>query len=539
MNAMTEEEDKIIRFHEKMALLCAMNTHAFNDFCLTVFSSREGFSDRCVDFFLYGLLMDCICLLEKYDDLDDLEISRYHIFCKNRLVEERDFSHLNNELTRSKDVEWLDFFDGDVFRRDMLLYLAQKDDIDDVDIAKEVINGEIELSAILSYCDELKRHRILFDTLVSLLFNAICKEKELDTRVDCCRLLKDALIDNKEHDYSKSSFFYSALIQLSSDVREAFFKGFGMSIKEYDSLLSFIDRGKEDDAILEIANMRKNDMLVNDSILIEYCVDFQKAQKSSQYLDWSRRFSFMSNLRPINALLLKTIQELHLISLETVNSLISSVCPDFDVKRERIPLKRKTKKNEGNNGSHRQDYDRYLPNSVRSNVDKEKLIDLLINHRWVAGPKGCDERELRIRLNYFFDNGEKVEQKPNDIDGYTIRWRETPKGPLLNLLINLLYNRKPESEVNGSNVILRPEPGFGDLKNLSFTPGVNSTLFGNLFNNTDSPVWEIVRKVFNVSARDGKIRTGTEKTVFTNLDKLQNLANDFFSCRKKNSCNPS
>jgi hypothetical protein len=103
----------------------------------------------------------------------------------------------------------------------------------------------------------------------------------------------------------------------------------------------------------------------------------------------------------------------------------------------------------------------------------------------------------------------------------------------------LLYNRKPESEVNGSNVILRPEPGFGDLKNLSFTPGVNSTLFGNLFNNTDSPVWEIVRKVFNVSARDGKIRTGTEKTVFTNLDKLQNLANDFFSCRKKNSCNPS
>ena len=481
---MTPEESRIIKFHEKMALWCAMNSRVFNDYCMGSSIYKEGINEMCDSFFTRKISHE-ICLCEdKYLDSNSLftrsydgfdYILDYHNFCKNRLVEESDFSFLDDVSTQRKPCEWYDFFDDGVVDNNLFSYLFQEEA--PLSIISNNLISEIFPETVLPFCDELKNHKILFDALISLLFNAILQENDLDMRAHCCKLLQDELIDKKEHKYSKSSCFYSALIQLNSNICESFFKGFGMSIKEYDSLLSFIDRGNEDDAIHEIANMRKNNLLGNESILIEYCVDFQKAQKLNQYIDWSKRFSFDNDIQSINALLLKWIQKDQLISQDIINSLLNSICPNVDF----TAIKLASKKRDGDQKNRNKER-RFISLSTRF-VNKAELIRKLIDNDWVAVNHG--RNEVETRLNYFFNDGSS-DKLPSDLN-YTIEWHRDPKAQLICLLIRMLYNKK--WDFKAEDVVIREVIGK-DGKRVN--PGINSKVVAPLSNALK--IWGPVKK---------------------------------------------
>ena len=224
-----------------------------------------------------------------------------------------------------------------------------------------------------------------------------------------------------------SSSLCSALRRLKSNVCESFFKGFGLNIADYDSLLSYIDTGNDNSIIDEIANLRKNNHLDNDSKLIEFCVDFQQAQAHDRFIDWSKRFALKDDILPINALLLKRIQEEQLISQDVINSLLNSICLGIDFDTVKLPKKDKEEKGFAK---------RYISLSMK-HVDKEKFIIMLIEKEWVAVENNRDE--VKLRLNYFFNDSSSV--LPSD-PNFTVAWNKSPKNQLVCLLIRMLLTRK-------------------------------------------------------------------------------------------------
>lgn len=536
-NDMTQKE--IINFYGDMALWCGLFSQELNAFFQESIPDSYGIEclyasvfENIVANYISGCKYDLKTGACVTDEFQDSRVSRYQDFFLNHLFEEQDFLQKEQKSSGRETIEWSNYLNAkSIYRYELINTLCNE--IEPFELIG-YLNKYIDLDTkiVLSFCGENRSQRLLFNTLLTLIFNAISSNNDPDKQANYWKLINDNLLGIIGKEYPNSLELFSIFKQLGPGICQSFYRGIGLEISDYDQLLSYVGINNIDKAIDVIHALRSQKKLIESSRLIEFFCVFYKAQTQSKCLDWYRHIFIKDNkLKAINALLISKMQDLQLISQGMLDWLISKIIPDFDIEKVGIPPKKKVTGDDGNQKPNRHDYDRYLPFSAK-NVDKEKLINLLIDHRWVAAPEGCDDDELRIRLNYFFDNGEKVKQKPNDIDGFTIRWRESPKGPLLNLLINLLYNGKPEFEVNAKTVLLRPEPGFGELKCLSFIPGINSALFDNL-NDLKTPVWRIVKDVFGFNARDAKIREGKEETILANLDMMERLANDFFSCRKK------
>lgn len=508
------EEKKIISFHGNIALWCAMNRQDFNYFFQNDSSPKCGIDYACRQFFLNEMdeIIDASDELEECDtDNYIATLSNYYEFCKNRLVEKSYFSRNVRNIAHRESEEWLDYFETTVIDKYVLLSLLQKQD---PLVIINRWNKTVTRDMLLSYCNERKKQRLLLNALVSLLFNVILKGSELDRQVKCCKLLRDSLIDKKENQYSASSYLCSAFKRLKSKVCESFFKGFEMNIADYDSLLSYIDMEKDDSAINEIANLRNNDHLVNDSILIEFCANFQQAREQDKYIDWSRRFNFTNKIQSINALMLRRIQEEQLFSQDIINSLLNSIIPDFNFDAVKLPTKEKIKDEIDK---------RYISHSMR-HVEKKKFIDMLIKKEWVA--IDCERKEVESRLNYFFNDDSS--DSPNDPE-FTIAWNKTPKNQLVCLLIRMLLTKKWDFEAE--QAVIRQVDEIDEENGKRLYPGINSTVIDRI--NTNEKVWKTVNAVFKVSnAANGTFNYRYEKSIEKNLDKLVELARDILSCKK-------
>ena len=336
----------------------------------------------------------------------------------------------------------------------------------------------------------------------------------MDKQIRCCKLLRDALIDEIGNVYSVSSSLCSALRCLKSNVCESFFKGFGLSIADYDSLLSYIDTGNDNSVIDEIANLRRNNHLVNDSRFVEFCVDFQQAQAQNRFIDWSKRFALKNDIQPINALLLKRIQNEQLISQDVISAILNSICLGIDFDTVKRPKKDKKEKGVAN---------RYISFSMK-HVDKEKFINMLIEKEWVAIES--NKNEVKLRLNYFFNDSSSV--MPSD-PKFTVAWNKTPKNQLVCLLIRMLltrkWNFKPE------DVVVRH---IDDENGKRQHPGINSKAIDPI--DIGKGVWKTVSEVFKVShAEIGTFNSKNYKNPEKHLNKLVELAEDILSCKKSDN----
>ena len=519
---MTPEESGIIKFHANMALWCAINSHAFNDYCMSLSSTKKGIKDICYSFFHSKMNHEMFICQLKYISPDSQVcrlkynhdyITDYYNFCKSRLVEEDDFSYSDEVLDQKKTDEWYDYFDKPAIDQQLFSSLFNEDPI----IVLKDTFPKIEQATVLSSCDELKKQQILLDALVSLLFHIILQDNDFERQSKCCKLLQDTLIDWNENKYSTSSRLFSTLTHLSPSVCESFFKGFGMNIREYDSLLSYLDRGNEDGAIHEIATLRNRNMLGNNSVLFEYCVDFQKARIDNIYIDWFRRFTFKSDIQSINAALLKTIKDEQLMTQDIINTLLSGFCLNKDdFEAIKLPANKK-----GGNGDPKPKEKRYITSSMR-HVDKERLINMLIDNGWVSVHP--DRDEVVRRLNYFFNDKSSV--MPSD-PKFTVTWCKEPKNQLVCLLIRMLLTKtwgfNPEDVVVGQV--------DDKQKGKRFYPGINSKVIDPLSN--FEKVWEIVNNVFQVSNAAVGTFNSRYKNPSKHLNKLVELAKDILSCRKE------
>jgi len=520
---MTKEENRIIRFHKKIAMWSAMNSQAFDDYCTRLSLTKNGINDVYYSFFKMKIFREMHRCGNGYhtkgfanekDHKFDC-VSDYHNFCTNRLVEESDFFLSDDESTKRGTDEWYNFFNDGVINHIVLSSLCQ--DEDPLDILSKEIDQEIKPATVLSFCDDSKKQIILFDALVSLLFNAILQEKEPDVRTDCCKLLQDVLIDNTESEfkYSRALSLYSALAQLGSDVCEYFFRGFGISIEKYDLLLSFIDKGEEDGAIHEIVKLRNKKFLGSDSILIEHCFDFKKAQVLNQYIDWFGRNSFKSHIQSINAFLLNRIKEEHILSQGVIKSLMTNICLDFNFEAVKLTTKEKN----GGNTKPQVEVTRYISFSMR-HVDKDRFINMLIDKGYVSADPNREEVEKR--LNYFFMDSSSV--KPSD-PKFTVTWTKAPKNQLVCLLIRMLLTKTWDFQPE--QVVVR---NVEDGKGKRIYPGINSTIIDNLSNS--EIIWEIVNSVFCVSNAAIGTFNCRYKSPQKHLDKLVELAKDILNCKK-------
>lgn len=510
---MTLEENKIISFHRNLALWCAVNSQAFNFFFQSSSSPQCGIDYACRQFYLNNLDEMVDSTGKEFDEDYGEEyykarLSDYCFFCKDLLVEKRFFPIKERNKANEKSEEWLDFFEETLIDKGQLLYFFLKHN------PLIIINRwtqTIDRDMVLSYCDEFKKQKVLLNALVSLLYNAILNENDLGKKIRCCKLLRDALIDKKEKIYSVSSGLCTALKCLKSNVCESFFKGFGLSIEDYDSLLSYIGTGNDSIVIDEIANLRNNNHLVNDSRLIEFCVDFQQAQAQDRFIDWSKRFTLKNDIHPINALLLKRIQDEKLISQDVINSILYSICLGIDFDTVKLPKKDKKDKGVAK---------RYISFSMK-HVDKEKFINMLIEKEWVAVESNRDE--VILRLNYFFNDSSSV--SPSD-PNFTVAWNKNPKNQLVCLLIRMLLTRKWDFEAK--DVVVR----YVDEENGKRQhPGINSKVIDPI--DIGESVWKTVSAVFKVShAEIGTFNSKNYKNPEKHLNKLVELAGDILSCKR-------
>ena len=513
---MTLNESKIVQFHRNMALWVALNSHGFNDYCIRM-DIEMDVNDLCKQLYNDNLR-------ERLSNINDSEVSEYVAFCKDRLVEERE-SAPNSLYNGKRQVnEWSGYYSDGVIEAPLLSHLIQQTKPDDF-LIKNRINYKLDI--ILSYCDRILLQQVLFNALLSLIFSAILSEKDSLKQTNCCHLLHETLKDKILGDYMDSYNLYILLERLNPDICRSFFNGFGIDKKEHDALTSFIRMGRCDDALREIFNLRNKDKLGLDSKLIEFCVEFQSAQKENNYLDWSRRFSIDKNeLQPINTALIFGLKNNQLVSLDVIYDLVSGIYPELDIDKIKRPRKKKPQDDNNVKKNTRYNADMlYLPYSTKF-VDKDKLIKVLIDKEWVKLPGGRyrprPTEELYNRLNYFFRDGLPDEddiEMPCKREEFSLMWNKKPKGKFLHLLIRLLYNKNPDA--NATNVIRKKADG----ENLA---GINDEYVS--FLDSKEPIWPIVEKVFKISSRDCKVREGDRPDL---IDDLQELANDFFSCKKK------
>lgn len=511
---MTLNESKIVQFHRNMALWFALNSPGFNDYCIRM-DIEMNVNDLCKQLYNDNLR-------ERLSNINESEASEYVAFFKDRLFEEREFAPNSLYNGKRQANEWSDYYCNGLIEVPLLSHLIQQAKPEDL-LIKNRINYKLDI--ILSYCDRVLLQQVLFNALLSLIFSAILSEKDSLKQTNCCHLLHETLKDKILGDYMDSYNLYILLERLNPDICRSFFNGFGIDKKEHDALTSFIRMGRCDDALREIFNLRNKDKLGLDSKLIEFCVEFQSAQKENNYLDWSRRFSIDKNeLQPINTALIFGLKNNQLVSLDVIYDLVSGIYPELDI--DKIKRPRKKKPRDGDIEKKKRVYNAnmlYLPYSTKF-VDKEKLIQVLIDKEWVKLPGGRynpkSTEELYNRLNYFFRDGSSDDiELPCTPGEYILMWNKKPKGKFLHLLIRLLYNENPDAEA--TNVILKKTDG----KNLA---GINDEVVN--FLDSREPIWPIVEKVFKVSTRDCKVRKGDRPDL---IDDLQKLADDFFSCKKK------
>lgn len=511
---MTHEESKIVQFHRDKALWCAINSQGFSDYCAGM-EIGMNVNDLCKQFYNDNLRV-------RLSNIHKSEVTAYADFCNNRLIEEREFSKKNLFNGKRQTNEWSDYYSEGLIENLLLSFLIQQTKPGDF-LIQNSINYELD---IVSYCDKITLQKILFNALLSLIFSAILSEKDAVQQTKCCQLLHDVLKTKISGDYLDSYNLYVLLERLNPDVCRSFFNGFGIDRKEHDALTSFIRMGRREDALREVFNLRNKDKLGLDSRLIEYCVEFLNAQKENNYLDWFRRFSIeKSEIQTINTTLIHGIKNYQLVPLDVIYDLVSGVYPELDIDKIKRPRKKQTEG--GNNTKKKNNYHAdilCLPNSTKL-VDKDKLIKVLIDKEWVKLPGGRYRRgpteELYNRLNYFFRDGLPDEDNiimPCKSEEFLLTWDKKPKGKFLHLLIRLLYNENPAAKAD--NVIRKKVEG-------EKLAGINDEYVD--FLESRSPIWPIVKKVFGVTARDCKVRDGDRSSI---VDDLQELANDFFNCKK-------
>lgn len=530
---MTSEELRIIKHYVNMVMWCALNSHNFDDYCKAISPINWGINNACNWFYMFSMA-------EELDEMDETEDSltkvtsinaktfnytNYSEFCKNRLIEEKDLPSKDFDSETREEDDLYDYIDNPIIDQELLSYLFLH--YEPLEILN-YLNIAIEQKTILSYCDEITKQRLLFNALLSLIYNAILTERNPDKQESICRLLNTTLADRVKGDYLSASAICSILKQIDQNTCRSFFKGAGLKITQYDPLLSFIESNNDNDAMKEIIKLRQEEFLCGYSRLIEFCYYFKTAQVNNRFFDWYSRFVIENKkLQSINNILIKDLQEGQMISQDILNSLMNGIFPEINVNSIRRPRKRKqqTLDEESKGKSSTNTNILYLPNSAK-NIDKEKLIDILIRNEWIGLPlnfhPGRPKQVLYDRLNYFFRDGSHDEdniEMPCKPDEFLLRWNIKPKGKFLHLLIRLLYNQNPDAKA--SNVIRKKTSG----KKLA---GINDSYVD--FLDSNEPIWPIVEKIFKVSARDCKIRKGDRANL---VDDLQKLADDFFSCKKE------
>lgn len=539
---MTPEE--IITYHSNIALWEGLISTKFKSYCKDKGIGKHGLLDLLGEHFredmediLYGY--DFYLSINNpnkaagdsddyYDDYDYYDDSRrrfiedeiksiysdYCDFCEKRLTWHYFPESKQTAAPDHKDTEdWNDFFNKATINEKILSHAIKSYSPFRI-IYNESTYDEyyIEPEELLSFCDKEKKLKLLFNALVSIIYNAIITESGLANQHEYSQLLYKSLVGKIEGDYHDPYDLYVILKDLGPDVCKSFLWGFGLNKDDAGALIAYLKTNEEGKVIDQIIKNREKGLLKADSKLIELCVEFKTAQKENKFIDWCNRFSLKGDvLQELNAGLMHLTSKNHLFAQDIITSLKDSIYPELSITAANVPKWAK----DNLTAIQVPKKGRFISGSTEF-VIKEKLIKTLLDN-WIEIDEGREEVERK--LYYFFNDGQ-VSELPHNLETYTIMWRKSPKPQLIYILIRLLYNDNwnivPEDIVYIDEKTNRIVFDDSQIRELPKGKG--------------SPIMSVVNEVFSTEAK-GFI----QKKVAENqkhLEPAQRLVRDILECKR-------
>lgn len=552
--------DKIIEYHRDIALWEGLISRKFRSYCRDNGISNNGLLDL-LGFWFFHDLSNIIDGCNHYFFSNDLEnpeedfyeeekedyyfyedgysdsigsvneeelrskYADYCDFCEKRLFSHHSPKREQTPDSAQRDIEdWEEYFNKATVNEKILSYVIKSfspfeiicytNDYDEVcyDLHDEYY---IEPEELLSFCDREKKQKLLFNAIISLIFNAILTETYTKSvnRHEYSQLLYKSLVNRIEGEYLDPYDLFVLLKDLEPEVCKSFLLGFGLNRDDTGAIIAHIKSNEDGKVVDHIIKQREKGFLKTDSKLIEFCFEFISAQKEDKFIDWFMRFHIKSDeLQELNAGLWHYISEKQLFSQEILTSLKESIYPKFSftssdipewVKKDNTPVPISWA-----NG-------RFIRGSMKY-VLKDKLIDVLIK-KWVDNNE--TEDEVKRKLNYFFNDG-PISEMPQNPDTYKIGWSKPPKPQLIYLLIRMLYNDKwnitADKIVKINETTKRIEINDDNLKDLPKMKG-----FGIL---------PIVNDVFDTEAKGFTQKKVAER--LDHYDTIIDLVEDILECAK-------
>ena len=441
--------------------------------------------------------------------------SEYCDFCEKRL--KLFYSPEHGQATthdHSSTEDWGEYFNNATINNKILADAIKSYSPLDI-IFKKYSYDEyyIEPEQLLSFCNKEKRQKLLFNALISLIYNAILTDTEtkLANQQDYSQILYRSLVQKIDGEYLDPYDLYVLLNDIGPYVCKSILLGFGLNQDDTGTIIAYLKTNEEGKVVDQIIKQREKGLLKADSKLIEFCIEFKTAQNENKFIDWCRRFSFKSDeIQVLNVGLMYLISKNHLFTQDIITSLKDSIYNPGIITAD-VPKWAK-----GNLTAIKvPEKGRFISGSTQF-VIKQKLINILLDN-WVNIDEGREEVERK--LNYFFNDGQVFEM-PLNPDSYTIKWGKAPKPQLIYILIRMLYNDKWDIDLERivcldekTNLIVFNDNEIRDLpKEKGF------------------PIMPIVNEVFSTEAKGF-----TQKKVaqqLKHLEPAQKLVKDIFECLK-------
>ncbi len=538
--------DEIIKYHSNIALWEGLISKKFLSYC-----KDKGISKHGVLYLLGNCLHDDLSdVIYAYDyhnssynatdnSEDDFYDDNRRFFSKEKIesiyadycnfCEERLKRFYSSEFEQTTNLaqgteEWGEYFKQATINGKILSYVIKSySPLDIIFIDHSYDDYYIEPEELLSFCAKEKRQKLLFNAIVSLIYNAIFTDTETKSANphEYSQLLYKGLANRIEGEYLDPYDLSMLLKDLGPDVCKPLLLGFGLDLDDTGAIIAYIKSNNDEKVVDQIIKQREKGLLKVDSKLIEYSFEFISAQKEDKFIDWFKRFSLKSDeLQEQIAGFWHFISKNQLFSQEILTSLKESINPTFNYTSSNVPeWVKKDNLVILNSSANR----RFISGSMKY-VIKDKLIDVLIK-KWVDNDE--PEEEIKKKLNYFFSDGPiSKSEMPQNPDNYEIAWSKPPKPQLIYLLIRMLYNDKwnitADDVVKKNEITKRIEINEENLKDLPKQKG-----FG---------IMPIVNEVFETEAK-GFSQEKVAKRL-NHFDTIKSLVEDILECAQDKYKNP-
>lgn len=540
--------DEIIKYHRNIALWEGLISKKFLSYCKDKGICKHGVLDLLGNC-LYDDLSDVIYAYDYHNSsnnaTDDSEDDFYYddsrqFFSKEKIesiyadycnfCEERLKRFYSPESEQTTDLvhrgaeDWGEYFNKATINEKILSYVIESySPLDIIFIDYSYDDYYIEPEELLSFCDKEKRQKLLFNAIVSLIYNAILTDKETKS-ANCheySQLLYKGLVNRIEGEYLDPYDLSMLLKDLGPDVCKPLLLGFGLDLDDTGAVIAYIKSNNDEKVVDQIIKQREKGLLKADSKLIEFSSEFISAQKEGKFIDWFKRFSLKGDeLQELNAGLWHFISKNQLFSQEILTSLKESIYPTFSFTASNVPEWAK----KGNLIAPKSSANgRFISGSMEY-VNKDKLIDVLIK-KWIDNDE--PEEEIKKKLNYFFNDGPiSRSEMPQNPDEYEISWSKRPKPQLIYLLIRMLYNDKWNFD---------PEKAVKKDKDTGRIVIDDKLINKELPKIKGFPIKPIVDKVFKTDIRDFPQKSIIRQEY---LQVLRDLVKDILECAKDDSQRP-